>query len=93
MHYASLSLTYLTLDCVQECSEKSLVESHVVSGAYSFFEYAASHAVDHINECVREVCRNADAASGLSGNVEHFLHVLGELDNGMCEVDMNYFLE
>lgn len=81
-HFANLCLTYLTLDCFQSCSEKDQMEPHILSGAYSFLEYAATHAVDHIKERVAEEDCDIDESPELLGMVEHFLHFWGELNNG-----------
>lgn len=82
LHFANLCLTYLTLDCFQQCSDKSQMEPHIINGSYSFLEYASTHAVDHIKECVTEEGSKIDGHSELSGKVNDFLQSWDELDNG-----------
>jgi len=74
LNLATICLSYLSVDHVDTTLSGEIVEANIMSGCYAFFDYAASHWLDHLTTLVSNpTTADASSVGRLSREIRHFL--------------------
>ncbi|KAK0718014.1 hypothetical protein B0T26DRAFT_830132, partial [Lasiosphaeria miniovina] len=74
LNLATICLSYLTVGHVDVSLSDEIVEANIINGCYAFFDYAASHWLDHLTISVTKLATlDASSVERLGREIRHFL--------------------
>lgn len=74
LNLATKCLLYLSIGHVDISLSDEIVEANIMNGCYAFFDYAASHWLDHLTILVtKPTTLDASSVKRLSSEIRHFL--------------------